>query len=286
MTDTPPRDYHALQEAITERRADLSKRLRQIAAFALDHPTEMALETIAVIARRAEVQPSALIRFAKAFGYSGFSDMQRTFQAHVAERSASYKERVRTALTSESSAGPGGIVSLLRAYCATNIVSLEHLRDSPPTAQLKQARRMLKKAQHVYVIAQRRSLPVAAYLVYALNHGDCRAHLLDGVGGLLMEEAGTMREQDLLIAVSFRPYSPETIDVVAHARGQGIPIIGITDNNLSPIAESATVCLAAQDAEVHTFRSLTAAMCIAQTLATSMAFEGKDGANRAASLVR
>lgn len=275
MTNMLPRDHQALHDAITARYHGLSKRLRQIATFALEHPTEMAFETIAVIAKRAEVQPSALIRFAKAFDYSGFSDMQRTFRAHVAERSATYKERVRSALASESEAEPGGVVSLLQEYCAANIVSLEHLRDLPPGPDLERAKQMLKEAEHIYVMAQRRSLPVATYLVYALNHGDCRSHLLDGVGGLLAEQAGTMREQDLLIAISFRPYSSDTIGVVAEARSRDVPIISITDSNLSPIAEMATLYLEAQDAEVHTFRSLTAAMCLAQALATSIVFEDR-----------
>jgi DNA-binding MurR/RpiR family transcriptional regulator len=57
----------------------LSKCLKQIASYALDNPSEMALETIASVAPRAGVQPSSLIRFAKVFGFSGGSEMQRVF---------------------------------------------------------------------------------------------------------------------------------------------------------------------------------------------------------------
>src|SRR3546814_17957706 len=58
----------------------LSRRLQQIARYVLDHPNEVALETLAVIAQRADVQPSAIVRFAKGFGFAGASQMQRLFR--------------------------------------------------------------------------------------------------------------------------------------------------------------------------------------------------------------
>jgi DNA-binding MurR/RpiR family transcriptional regulator len=40
----------------------------------------MGLQTLAVIAGRCKVQPSTVVRFAKAFGYAGATDMQRLFR--------------------------------------------------------------------------------------------------------------------------------------------------------------------------------------------------------------
>ena len=121
MDESAPTDYEALRAAITERHGSLSKRLRQIANYALDHPTDMAIETIAVIAKRAEVQPSALIRFAKSFDYTGFSQMQRAFQTRIAERSASYKERVRAAQDAEIKDELGS-----RALTAESVMRYQH----------------------------------------------------------------------------------------------------------------------------------------------------------------
>ena len=81
-----PADVVGLNREISARYPTLSKRLRQIAEFALKHPNEIAIESIAVIAQHAGVQPSALIRFAKAFGFEGFSDLQRIFQQRLRER--------------------------------------------------------------------------------------------------------------------------------------------------------------------------------------------------------
>src|SRR3546814_5385249 len=74
----------------------LSRRLQQIARYVLDHPNEVALETLAVIAQRADVQPSAIVRFAKGFGFAGASQMQRLFRDGLLSENAAlgYGERV------------------------------------------------------------------------------------------------------------------------------------------------------------------------------------------------
>ena len=119
----PPVEFEDLKTEISGRYETLSKRLRDIARFALDNPSIIALETIANIAKTARVQPSALIRFAQALGYSGFSEMQRVFQSYVAEQSASYKERIRSEMARDDEPGEDTPASLLYQFCEANIVS-------------------------------------------------------------------------------------------------------------------------------------------------------------------
>src|SRR6188474_2529058 len=87
--------YEALRAEIARRHPRFADRLKQIAEFALDHPTDMALGTVAEVAERARVQPSAIVRFARAVGYGGFTEMQQVFRSRlVASVAPSYKERI------------------------------------------------------------------------------------------------------------------------------------------------------------------------------------------------
>lgn len=275
---TPPKDYLALRDAMISQYDSLSKRLKQIARFALDHPTQMAMETILSIAVDAGVQPSAVIRFANAFGYSGFSEMQRTFQAHVARRSANYKERVRTILESGESPENWSNKELLQKFCAMNILSLEGLENSIDARSLGKAITLMRKADRIYIIGQRRSYPVATYLAYVLNHGSSRAHLLDGQGGMLAEELSTISNKDILIATTFHPYSEETKSGVDAAAAVGAKVILITDNAINPVVKKAAVCFYVHDGEVLSFRSLTSSMCLVQALATALVLRDKSSA--------
>jgi DNA-binding MurR/RpiR family transcriptional regulator len=161
----------------------------------------------------------------------------------------------------------------MREFADSNILALEHLKESIRKADLERSIDLIRSANAVYIVGLRRSFPVASYLAYALRHVDKRAFLLDGVAGMLTEQAGMMGAKDLLVAISFNPYAPETAQVAAAAKENKARIIAITDSRLSPIAGAADVTFEIKDAEVRQFRSLTASLCLAQSLVISYALE-------------
>ena len=270
-----PANPGELRERILEAYPTLSKRLQQVARFALDHPNDMALETIAVIARRASVQPSTVIRFAKSFGFSGFKDMQRVYQARLTQDTSSYSERIRLFREQNVRKAEAGNTAweILREFCSANIISLEHVPGGIAADALDAAVDLLVKADAINVIGLRRSYPVASYLSYMLSHLDCAVQLLDGVGGMLRQQMRAVRPSQVLVAISFNPYASETADMAALAVEQGVPLLAITDGPLSPLADLASVCLEVRDPELHGFRSLTASMCLAQSLAVGLGIE-------------
>ncbi len=69
-----------LQTEIQTRYDSLSKRLKQVAKYILDNSDSIVFDTVAVIAEKADVPPSTLIRFASEFGFSGFNEMKQIFR--------------------------------------------------------------------------------------------------------------------------------------------------------------------------------------------------------------
>ncbi len=266
-TDAPT-SFTALQAAIAQRQNSLSPRLRQIAEYALSNPNDMALETVAQIAERAGVQPSALIRFSKTLGFDGFTEMQRVFRTRLTDNMPNYKERIR-ALT-EGGPGLSDASRVLEHFIDAGINALEHLRQELTATDLDRALDLLERADHIYVMGQRRSFPVAAYLGYALGRLGRRTVLLDGLGGMLRQQVQAIGDRDLLVAISFKPYSEDTVDICRLAAENGVPVLGITDGTLSPIMPLAGVTLAVEDAQVKGFRSLTATMCMAVSLIVAL----------------
>jgi DNA-binding MurR/RpiR family transcriptional regulator len=161
----------------------------------------------------------------------------------------------------------------MREFAENNIIALEHLREDVHQTDLDRSLELMQQAHTVYLAGVRRSFPVAAYLAYSLSHVEKRSFLLDGVAGMTAEQSLMMSPDDLVIAVSFRPYASETLAVVQRAATNGTPMIVISDSRLSPVAKDAEVCFEIKDAEVRQFRSLTASMCLAQTLVISYAYK-------------
>lgn len=265
----PPETFEALQQTITERYDSLSGQLQRIAHFVVDHPDDLALETITRLAARAAVQPSSMVRFAQALGFDGFSSMQRLFRARLIEGSLSYRERIQS-LREQHGNEAARPDSILSEFADQGIASLEVLRAQTSPEAIASAISLLTEAREVYLIAQRRSFPVAFYLSYALARLDKRCHLVDGVGGLMAHQAKLATPKDVVIAISFRTYSLDVVEAVAERAEAGVPVIAVTDSPLSPLAPKATVCFEIADPESPAFRSLIAPMCLAQSLVVGL----------------
>ena len=262
-----PKTFDDLRAEIARRYGRLPPRLRQIAEFALQHPNDMALGTVANIAGRAGVQPSSVVRFANAFGFPGFSDMQMLFRSRLVANASTYRERIAVLRARAGSGGRGrGAAALLSQFVCDGIAALEHLRDVVSARDLDNAVRLLGRADHIYLLAQGRSFPVAFYLHYAFGRLDRRSTLLDGIGGLTREQARLISRTDVVIAISFKEYSQEVVAVTADCKARNVPVIAITDSPLSPIARNAAVAFETGDDAAQPFRSLVAPICLAQTL--------------------
>jgi DNA-binding MurR/RpiR family transcriptional regulator len=266
-----PSSYDDLREAISRRHDELSDRLRRIAVFAVEQPNEIALNTVSALASAIGVQPSSIVRFANAFGYEGFSDMQRVFRSRlVAEVSPGYRARFAAAHSNKRRVLGTDASSVLMREVADDTAALEELGRSIEPRQIQRAVDLLANAQTIYLVAQGRSFPVAHYLAYALGRLELRAHLNDGVGGLTRIVGTMSTSDDAMIAVSFRDYSPEVVAVVDAAAVRGVPVISITDSPLSPIAGPAKISFEIRSEPNRAFRSLVAPIALAQTLVIAL----------------
>ncbi|MFT3961272.1 MurR/RpiR family transcriptional regulator [Propionivibrio sp.] len=258
-------NYEELKAIITRTYPDMSGHLKRIARFALEHPNDLALGTVAAVARSVNVQPSAVIRFANALGYSGFSEMQRIFRGNLLERSDNYRERI-SQMRSRRADDDRGAAGVLHRLVADTVGDLGQMEENIPPADIAAAVGLIATCPRIFVLAQRRSFPIASYLGYALGRLELRTHLLDSVGGMLQESLGSMSPGDVLIVVSFRSYAPEVVDAAVKANAAGVAVIAITDGPLSPLKNCARVCLEAAMDSTREFRSLVAPMCLAQAL--------------------
>src|SRR3954451_2271263 len=150
----PPRDFERFRELLLDRRDGLPSRLLRAAEYALAHPDEIAFGTVASVAEAAEIQPSALIRFAKALGYNGFSELQEVFRHRLRERWPPYGERLAKLRTEAPEGGPAG---LLRRFSASAALSLAKLDDTAGAEDLERAVAVLASAGTIHLLGLRRA---------------------------------------------------------------------------------------------------------------------------------
>ena len=190
----------------------LSRQLKQIARYVEQHRDHLGLEKIQDVAERCDVQPSAVVRFAKHFGFSGYSELQKVFRDGLSRQIApgrNYQARIREVMAQAH--GRLSSADIAYEFIGGAIAGMQELQRDLHASTLGDAVELLAHAPAVWVVGARRAFPVAAYLGYALQHTDKPVHLVSGIGAMQDGQLRALREHDVMIAISFTPYAEETL---------------------------------------------------------------------------
>ena len=275
MADTAPQNLtvEQLLQRISREYESLSRQLKVIARHVEQHSDHLGLEGIQEVAAQCSVQPSAVVRFAKHFGYSGYTELQRIFRDGLSRQIApnrNYKTRIREVI--ESGEGSLSAAEIAHEFLGGSITGMQELQNSLDDASFKKAVDLLAQTEVIWIAGSRRSFPVAVYLDYAFQHTDKRILLVNALGSMHEGQVRSVRPGDVMVAISFAPYAEETITVAQQAVQRGAQLIALTDSRMSPLAREAQVCLIVQDNSTFGFRSLTGTMGLAQSLFIALAY--------------
>ncbi|MGO4136776.1 MurR/RpiR family transcriptional regulator [Rhizobium brockwellii] len=269
-----PRDFESLRSTIIERKANMPKRLAQVAAFALGNPDEIAFGTTASIAAASDVQPSTLVRLAHHLGYGGFSDLQSIFRERLRDRTLSYEERL---VTLEQSSGDDEDANLLSGFIAAANQSVNRLAATVQSDTFTKAVNILASAETIYLIAKRRSYPLTAHMTYAFSKLNIRHQIVASPNGVDPEMVQFATPKDAAIAASFSPYAADSLSQSQELADRGVPVIAITDSAFSPLAACATHWFEVAEADFAGFRSLSASMALTMALPVAIAERRRKG---------
>lgn len=255
-----------LKQQIERELGRLPRQLAKIGRYCLDHPQTVALSKIGELASAVGVHPSALVRFGQSFGFSGFSDFQAVFRESMLAGWPEYGSRIDQLISRGEEPE-----TLVDKFIDVSIQSLQSLKEGIDRIRLNNALKLLANAKKIYVIGQKRSFPVAFYFAYALRKLDIHSALIESNGGLLMERASWCRPEDALIAISFTPYAPGTLDVTTELARRGLTIVSITDSRFSPLIPLSTEWIELVEQDWSGFRSMSATLAVAMTLSVGVA---------------
>ena len=119
---------------ITAEYDTLSKQLKIIAKYVEQHRDHIGIEGIQQLAANCQVQPSAVVRFAKRFGFSGFRELQSIFRSNYTETvtpTRSYQQRVRQVIADGQTMGSDEIA---RRFIDASRAGLDELVSRAPGA--------------------------------------------------------------------------------------------------------------------------------------------------------
>jgi DNA-binding MurR/RpiR family transcriptional regulator len=257
-----------LKDKIADAFHAMPAQLQAAARYVLDHPQDVALLTMREQARQAKLQPATMTRLAKHLGLDGY-DAIRTIHAD-AMRNGDLGFSIKATSQVNRQRLKGG-----QALAAEMIASVSSQAAALATPEmLRRFETMAAKlaaARHIYCLGLRSSHAVAWHLHYIMG--------LCGVGGTYLESAGgtgadalaRATPKDVLFAVSVLPYTRATLELAGHAAGLGVPVLAITDSEVSPLAQIAEHAIIVSTHSPSFFHSMSAAFAAAEILGSLVA---------------
>ncbi|MCG7575436.1 MULTISPECIES: MurR/RpiR family transcriptional regulator [unclassified Halomonas] len=257
---------------LAESYAALSPQLKRAASYVLEHPAEMAFQSIRKTAQAASVTPSTLVRLAKRLGFESYEPFREVFQSAVqaapvelSGRASQLKQQHRkpeAALFAE--VGDAAFDNIGRLFTADN------------QTRVKEAAERILAARRVAVVGFRDTFACAYHFAYVGRIAMPEVTLIRGQEGGLLTELAPFNEQDVVVAFGFEPYCAETMKALEITRANGVQAIVITDTLRSPLVPGACMTFTVANATPHFFPSILAAITLSEAILAECVAFGPD----------
>ncbi len=256
---------HDLLKTIEEGIPSFSKGQKRIAEYILVNYDKAAYLTASRLSGIVGVSESTVVRFANELGFEGYPEFQHSLKALIRTRLTSFQ---RMEVTNQI-IGEGDVLEKVLASDADRIRrTLESIdRDS-----FEHAVEKIINANAIYILGVRSSSSLAGFLNHSFRMVFDNVKLLQTTSGSEMfEQLMPIKENDVLVAISFPRYSKRVINAVEFARTKDADVVAITDSINSPIAAQASQLLIAQSDTNSFVDSLVAPLSVINALIVAVA---------------
>lgn len=252
----------------------LPPRLQMAAKYIVDNTNEFGLDPIRITAAKAGVSANTFVRLASHTGFSSFDEFREPFRVSLVEKydSASGEDWIDRM----SDASDFGRAQAGTARNEIDIVkrSLRLLTADKAEAAVG----MLMEAQSAYVTATRASYALAYYFHYVGRMALPNLHLIPRHMGSPVDEMISVSPQDVLLAITFPPYSADTISALRLAKRNGTRVILISDSELIAPGIDVDLFLKVSLQSQHHFSCFAGAMAVLECLLFHLVSQGGEQA--------
>ena len=246
----------------------ISKGHRKIAQYIVEHYEKAVFMTASKLGESVGVSESTVVRFASAMGYEGYPQLQRSLQELVSHRlTANQRFEMSTEID------PSQALSIVLKSDMQNLrATLEQL----DTAVFEDVVKRLLSARAIYVMGLRSAAPLAQFMGYYLNYIFDNVHLVSSGATDVFEEISKLKENDVLVGISFPRYSTRTLEAMRFAKRCGAQVVAITDGPMSPLADMADATLTARTDMASFVDSLAAPLSLINALLVALGLHRKE----------
>lgn len=210
----------------------LTPEAQKAARYVLENPTDVGVSTVREIAEAANVKPNTFVRMARQVGFDGYEDFRAPFREAIRRGAVSFPDRARWLQSIGKSGELGGLYADMVGAAIQNI---EETFAGIDAARLKAAAEDIWNSRQVFILGVGVNNANARNFTYLASTGMKQFHAIPRPGSTPIDDLAWADGQDVLIAITCKPYRSEVITAVKLAREQGMTVIGLSDSPASPV---------------------------------------------------
>ncbi|QXO18949.1 MurR/RpiR family transcriptional regulator [Vibrio ostreae] len=241
---------------------ELTPELQKAAGYLLEHQNEIAIYSMRSLAAYADVQPSTLLRVAKALGYKGWTDLKDNLIKEVGLTSeVGYSDKAQSLMNDDEE-----FINSLFSSIQDNMTESSSLN----VGLLTGAANLINNGKKIYICGFRASFSVAYYLYYIMRLFKNNVYMIDGLACNLEQFTRDFEEGDVVIHIGFKPISKEINQVFNAAKAAGCNTMFITDKLTASTTIGADMVLNIPTTGLTFFPSLTPAFGLVEGLTSEL----------------
>ncbi len=260
-----------VMDRLTEAYPALSPQLKRAAKYVLDRPAEVAVNSMRRVAAAAQVAPSSMLRLAKTLGYPSYEAFRRPVQESVRGSGGDFRDR---AAWLQDLSERGRADAVLGQMAEATIANVEGAFRALDPAELAAAADMIWGARRLYCVSGGAVQALATYSYYLARMLLPNVVLISNAGGHLIDDLIQSGPDDVMLAISFQPYSRDAVEATNYFCEHGGRLIAVTDSRASPIAKLADTLLLVPVRGPLFFPSQAAVVATLETLLALVVSQG------------
>ncbi len=265
--------YKKLKDRIHLHFDELPKNQKKIAEFFLENFDHISFLNVQQIAESTSTNVAAVVRFAQRIGFSGFSEMRDEIEATLRNRLEN-----------------GNVFPLIKPSELTKdtltLVANQEIANIGDTLRLTEKEsynkiiELIINSKRVFTTGLGISHLLSHIISYQLNQIGIFSNVFTNNESTFLEQILFMDKNDLIIALSFPPYSKATIEAAKFAKENRIKVVSLTNKKSSPISLLSEVSLIIKSENMLFTNSFAAISVLINAIVTECALKNKSKATK------
>lgn len=248
----------------------LTKTGRIIAEFVVDNMGEACFMTSTDIAVKLDVSESSVIRFARALGFTGFMDFQRSLRKSYTDNAYSVSSNITVPYERLKMSMKRGEANFMEEFLVNTEKNISSVIKNNTKESFDKAANLIIGSNKKYIIASRANSGVGAYTYLLLKHMLPNVYSTNNSIANVIDHLSDIGPDDCVIVYSFPRYSKLDRLAVQMADDAGAKIVVVTDKRSALLAQYAEIVFTVDINSSAFFNSYVGVQCLMEMLCANI----------------